>query len=239
MKKLLILIPVSLLAISSATILSLEYNKPDSKVVYSSYASKNPADIFATNEHLLRQILRYGDTQSLENFHQSLNQLDGFLAPYNKKGFDTAKTDALVLQYVQDSIKVTQKAPAYMEKLKSSDRYERSNEKRFLASLDQIGLYELKDAFANLEKVRLEFIKTPTAESADKYVMLSAEVKNIIAELYLDTTIEAPLFAYIDNHRLYFNTVSAMYDAIGVEKIERLRSNSYAIKTELQLLPKL
>ena len=238
MKKLLFFIPAGLLVLSSAALLSFGYSTPDFKAVSNTYTNKSPAEIFLANEHLMRQILRYGDNQSLENFHQSLNQLDGFLAPYQDKGFDTSKADALVLQYVQDSIKVTQVVPAYMDKLKTSDLYERTNEKSFLASLEQIGLFELKEGFANLEKVRLEFIKTPTVKLADAYVKRSNEVKTIITELYLDTTIESPLFAYIDNHRLYFKTVTAMYHEIGEEKIGRLRTNGYEIKAQLQLLPK-
>lgn len=239
MKKLFLLIPAGLFALSVGTVLTIEYNKPSSSTTVAPSIAKTPADIFAVNESQLRQILRYGDEKALNAFPESLNALDGFLARYNAKGFDTSKVDALVLQYVQDSIKVTQNAHGFMGTLKGTDTYERTYEKRFETSLEQIGLYELKESFKNLEKVRLAYIKEPTAALSDEYLKLHKEMKDIIAELYLDGSIEKPLFTYIDNHKLYFNTVASMYDAIGTDKIERLSVNSYAIQTELQLLPKI
>ena len=239
MKKLFLLIPAGLFALSVGTVLTIEYNKPSSSLAMAPNVAKTPADIFAANEGELRQILRYGDEKALNAFPESLNALDGFLVRYNAQGFDTSKVDALVLQYVQDSIKVTKSAPGYMGTLKSTDAYERTNEKRFETSLEQIGLYELKDAFKNLEKVRLAYIKEPTVALSDEYLKLHGEMKTIISELYLDSSLEAPLFTYIDNHKLYFKTIVSMYDAIGTDRIERLSVNSYAIQTELQLLPKI
>lgn len=61
----------------------------------------------------------------------------------------------------------------------------------------------------------------------------------MIQELYLDDAIEDPLYAYIDNHKNYFETVSKNYQQAGMERVHRVRQNSYAIKTELQMLPSL
>jgi hypothetical protein len=239
MKKLFLLIPAGLFALSIGTVLSIEYNKPSSSQAVVQKVATTPADIFAVNEGELRQILRYGDEKALNAFPESLNALDGFLSRYHAQGLDTSKIDALVIQYVQDGIKVTQSAPAYMKTLKTTDTYERAHEKKFEVALEQIGLYELKESFENLEKVRLAYIKKPTVELGDTYLSLHQKMKNIITELYLDSSIENPLFAYIDNHKLYFKTVASMYDAIGTDKIERLNTNSYAIQTQLQLLPTL
>jgi len=237
MKKLFLLVPAGLFALSVGTVLTIEYNKPSSSVAMSPITAKTPADIFAVNEGQLRQILRYGDATALSAFPESLNALDGFLERYHTQGLDTTKVDGLILQYVQDSIKVTQSAPKYMETLKNTDTYERTHEKKFEKSLEQIGLYELKESYKNLEKVRLAYIKEPTATLGDEYLRLHKEVINSITELYLDDSIEDPMFAYIDNHKLYFSTITSMYDAIGAERIVRLNVNSYAIQTQLQLLP--
>ncbi len=237
MKKLFLLVPAGLFALSLGTVLTIEYNKPSSSMAVVSNIAKTPADIFAINEGELRQILRYGDAKALNAFPESLNALDGFLERYHTQGLDTSKVDGLILQYVQDSIKVTQSAPKYMETLKNTDAYERANEKKFETSLEQIGLYELKESYKNLEKVRLAYIKEPTVALGDEYLKLHGEMKNIISELYLDSSTEEPLFSYIDNHKLYFNTVTSMYDAIGAERIVRLNVNSYAIQTQLQMLP--
>jgi len=238
MKKLLLLIPAGLFALSIGTVLTIEYNKPSlSSVVKASSVTSTPADIFAVNEGQLRQVLRYGDVNALNAFPESLNALDGFLERYHTQGLDTSKVDALVLQYVQDSIKVTQSAPAYMKTLNTTDAYERAHEKSFEKSLEQIALYHLKESFENLEKVRLAYIKEPTVALGDEYLRLHEAVINGITELYLDDSIEDPMFAYIDNHKLYFKTVASMYDTIGAERIVRLTINSYAIQTQLQLLP--
>ncbi len=44
---------------------------------------------------------------------------------------------------------------------------------------------------------------------------------------------------YLDNHKGYFESVASCYKQAGLERIHRLRNNSYAIKTDLQMLPTL
>ena len=108
-----------------------------------------------------------------------------------------------------------------------------------MASVEQIGLYELKTNYSDLDKLRLSYIKEPSLESKNAYESKLKELKLIINELYLDSAIEAPLFAYLDNHQFYLDTISRAYADLGYERIYHLRKNSYAIRTELQLLPTL
>ena len=60
----------------------------------------------------------------------------------------------------------------------------------------------------------------------------------MITELYLDASIEKPLLGYIENHAHYFETVVSVYTTVGLESINRIHKNSYAIKAQLELLPK-
>ena len=239
MKKLLFFIPISLLALSSTALLTLEYSKPDSKRNDKIIEPQNPSNVFSEHERIMRQILRYGDEKSLEHLYGSLDKLDGFLGTYSANGLDTTKADDLILNYVQDSIIVSKVAPNYIEEIHTTHQFESSNKRKFLASLDQIGLYELKDSFEKLEKSRLEYLKNPKVPAGNKYIKHFKEVRTIIAELYLDDAIESPLFTYLDNHMLYFKTVAHMYQEIGEERIIRLRFNGYAIQTQLELLPKI
>jgi hypothetical protein len=239
MKKLLLLLPAGLFALSIGTVLTIEYNKSSSSQEVVASVPKAPIDMFTTNESRLYQVLRHGDEKALDALPQSLEALDGFLAIYTKQGMDISQVDALVLQYVQDNIKVIQVAPSYTKTLSTTDAYEHTNKKRFEASLDQIGLYELKATFQALEIARLSYVKKPSTTTGDEYLRLSNEMKTILTQLYLDDSIEDPLFAYINNHKRYFQTITSMYDAIGKESIERLSVNSYTIQTELQLLPKI
>lgn len=85
----------------------------------------------------------------------------------------------------------------------------------------------------------MDYIKEPSERAAQNYLDVLSKMKRMITELYLDGSIEQPLFTYIDNHNNYFKTVASIYNKTGSERIYRLQEKGYAIKTELQLLPKL
>lgn len=91
--------------------------------------------------------------------------------------------------------------------------------------------------YTDLNKIRKDYIKEPSAETKLAYETKYGQIRSIIGELYLDTTIEQPLFAYLKNHKHYLDAIFSAYNDIGYERINRLRINGYAIKTELQLLP--
>jgi hypothetical protein len=238
MKKFLFLIPISLLAASSAFWLNTE--SQHTNVSHPAVAKEEGAiEMFTQSEHALKQIIRHGDEKSLTVLSSTLKELEGELTKYKQQGFSVAKADELISQYSQDTSAVSSVIPAYLQKLQASDTYEQQNEKKFKAALDQIGLYELKSTFEKLEQTRMSYIKTPSSLTQDEYSTLSINMKNIIQELYLDSTIEEPLYVYIDNHARYFQTIVTVYNKVGVEKIGRLSLNEYAIKGELQLLPKL
>ncbi len=237
MKKLLLLIPVGLLAATGLFWMNLENSKENIPSAVS--LPQYPQELFALSEHSLRQVIRYGDEKSLAEFKVSLDKLDTSLTKYKQLGLGVESTKQMIVQYKQDSANITQAASPYFKKLDIYSDFERDNEKTFILSLSQIGLYELITTNTNLDKARLEYIKEPSKQAEQNYLSVVSNMKQIITELYLDSAIEAPLFAYIDNHNHYFQTVVSIYGETGTERIYRLRDNSYAIKAQLQLLPKL
>ena len=239
MKKFLLLIPAGLLAATGLVWINSEYNGPKNVAVPSVKAlPQNSVDIFTMNEHSVRQIVRYGDEKAIPSFKASLYALDSSLLKDKKLGFDTENVRHMISQYKEESTNLTQTASHYSKQLQTYNNFEQNNEKRFLLSLEQIGLYELKKTLEDLDKTRLSYIKEPSQVTQKEYEELSSKMKDIISELYLDAAIEGPLLAYISNHNHYFQTVVSIYMATGVESIKRLRENSYAIKAQLQLLPK-
>jgi hypothetical protein len=238
MKKLLLLIPVGLLATSG--LLWVNYGQQTTQKETTQMAQSIPQDsvqLFTLYEHSVRQIVRYGDDKSIPLVQKYANALDSKLLNYSKSGIDTQGINDLLTQYRQDNNSVTQKASLFTQKLHTYSQFEQINEKGFLTSLEQIGLYELKTTLINLDKTRLDYIKEPSLETQEKYELLSKKMKNIISDLYLDESIEKPLFTYIDNHNLYFKTVATIYTNTGLETINRLHKNSYAIKAQLELFP--
>ena len=239
MKKLLILIPAGLLAATGL----LWMNSDHSVITKSTPASvetlpQSSVELFTFNEHSVRQIVRYGDEKAIPSFKASMNALDSALLKYKQLGLETENTQSMISQYKQDSTYLTQTASLYSQKLHSYSNFEKKTEKTFLLSLEQIGLYELKKTLIDLDKTRLAYIKEPSLTTQKEYEEVSTNMKKIISELYLDTAIEKPLFSYIDNHDHYFQTIVSIYSKTGLERINRLQENSYAIKAELQLLPK-
>ncbi|MDD4854892.1 MAG: hypothetical protein PHQ22_06540 [Sulfuricurvum sp.] len=237
MKKLLLLIPVGLLAVTGIFWMNFEYSKEGvpSAVPLPQY----PQELFSLSEHSLRQVIRFGDEKSLTEFNVLLDKLDSSLTKYKQLGLGVGEIREMIVQYKQDSANVTQAASPYFKKLDIYSDFEHDNEKRFILLLSQIGLYELVTTNANLDKARLEYIKEPSGQAEQNYLKVLSNMKQIITELYLDSTIEQPLFAYIDNHNHYFQTIVSIYGETGTERIYRLRDNGYAIKAQLQLLPKL
>jgi len=237
MNKLLFLIPVGLLAAKGIFWMNFENSKES--VPSAMPLPQYPQELFALSEHSLRQVIRYGDKKSLAEFKISLDKLDSSLTKYKQLGLGVGETREMIVQYKEDSANVTQAAFPYFKKLDIYSDFERDNEKTFILLLSQIGLYELVTTNANLDKARLEYIKEPSGQAEQNYLKVVSNMKQIITELYLDSAIEQPLFAYIDNHNHYFQTVVSIYGETGTERIYRLRDNGYAIKAQLQLLPKL
>lgn len=239
MKKMFLLIPVGLVAASGLFLVD-SYRTPEpSSPKAAESSSKNPEELFTLSQNSLRLILRHGDTQALPELEKSLNDLETILQQYEKQGLSVSKTEKLIAQYDEDSTKLTDASKPYLDKLMAYDSYEDKKEEAFLHSLDQIGLYELKTTYQRLSKKRLDYMKEPSLEAESEYRELAETMKQTVVELYLDGNIEEPLFAYMDNHKRYFETIASFYTKAGVERVHRLRENSYAIKTELQMLPSL
>lgn len=239
MKKLLLLIPVGLLA--AAGFLWTNYDntvRQDTTTASVKTLTQDPVQLFTLEERSVRQMIRDGDEKSIASFLSYSDALDAALIKAKKLGIETQNAQEMLSQYKQDSKHLTQTASLYSQKLQTYSQFEQDQEKAFQISLDQIGLHDLKLTFKNLEKARLEYIKEPSAKTQAKYEGLTKDMTRMINELYLDASIEQPLISYVENHTHYFQTVVSIYTTAGIESINRLHANSYTIKAQLELLPK-
>jgi len=239
MKKMFLLLPVGLLAATGLVWVSTYSTSQEPSTPSVRALSQNPEELFTLSQNSLRQIIRHGDDKAMPTLQKSLDALETTLVKYEEQGLSVNKAEGLIDQYIQDSSKIAQASAPYLQKLKTYDTFEREKEAEFIRSLEQIGLTELMAANTKLNKKRLEYMKEPSPEVKQTYLELVSGMKKMITELYLDSTIEEPLFAYIENHSHYFKTVESFYTVAGIERIHRLRENSYTIKTELQMLPSL
>lgn len=239
MRKLLLLIPVGLLATAGLVWTNYDHTvRKDTTTAFTKALPKDPVQLFTLEERSVRQMIRFGNEQSITSFQSYSEALDTALIKAKKLGIETQNTQDMLSQYKQDSQNLTKTASLYSQKLHTYSQFEQSQEKAFQVSLEQIGLYELKTTFSDLEKARAEYIKEPSLTAQEKYEKLTKNMTQTINELYLDEDMETPLLNYIVNHSQYFKTVVSIYTTTGLESINRLHANSYIIKAQLELLPK-
>lgn len=238
MKKLLLIIPVGLLAATGVFWIKTEKNiasiQNTPSIVTLPHGSQ---ELFTDSERSLRQIVRHGDENSIKKLNTSLNAIGDELSIRQQQGFDIKNIKVLLSKYKHDSTLLSDKFTPYLKQLHQYDLFEETHEKTFLLSIEQIGLYELKTSYEELSKLRTDYIKEPSEQAKIAYETQLEKVNQIITELYLDSEIEKPIFDYLANHKHYFETIDTAYNEIGFEHIQQLRTNGYAIKTELQLLP--
>lgn len=234
MRKLLLLIPVGLFAMTGVFWVAMN---PTGDIPSTTTVSLNEQELFGQSETSLRQIIRRGDSQSIDVLNKSLDSLSSRLAQRTPNDPSIQKIDAMLISYRRDATVLTEKITPHMPMLQQSTRYENENEEKFLTAIDQIGLYELLTAYREMDKQRKNYIKDPNEETKTRYVTESERIRTIITELYLDENMEKPLFDYLDNHKNYFDTITAAYRDIGYTRVNRLRANGYAIRSAFQLLP--
>lgn len=239
MKKMFLLIPVGLIAAGGLIWIDSQNSVHKETPKRVEVSTKNPEQLFTLSQESLRLIMRHGDKESIPTLQKSVGELEAILIVYEKQGLSIGKAEKLIAQYKEDSEALSQTAQPFLEKLKVYDQYEEEKEEKFLLSIDQIGLYELKTAYKKLTKIRLDYLKEPSSVLEEEYRASAERLTQTIKELYLDSAIEEPLYAYLDNHNRYFETTVMCYKKAGTERVHRLRANSYAIKTELQMLPSL
>lgn len=238
MLKILFFVPFALIIITGAFWFSS--NNTVLPTQKSSSANKLPDGeqaLFLFAERSIRQIIRHGDMDAITVLHTSLDAIATKLVERKEQRLSVDGIEQLLTQYRQDSTYLAQTFSPRIHEIRLYDTFEHTHENTFLSAIEQIGLYELNTAYANLERKRAEYIKEPSNESKNGYLAQSEKIRKIIGELYLDSTIEKPLLTYLENHRLYFETIAMTYEKIGLERVKRLRYNGYAIKAELQLLP--
>lgn len=239
MKKKFLLIPAGLVVAGSLVWINSQNSIPAGTQKRVEVSAKNPEQLFTLSQESLRLIMRHGDKESIPKLQKSVGELEAILVVYEKQGLSIGKAEKLIAQYKEDSAVLSQTAQPFLKKLKVYDQYEEEQEEKFLLSIDQIGLYELKTAYKKLSKIRLDYLKEPSSVLEEEYHVNAEALRQTIKELYLDNAIEEPLYGYLDNHNRYFETTVICYNKAGTERIHRLRANSYAIKTELQMLPSL
>lgn len=238
MKKFLLFIPIGLLAATGIFWVSTDKNLSSTQNTPSIEARPHGSqELFTDAQHSLRQIVRHGDETAIKRLNTSLDAITNELSERQKQGYALKDTKMMITHYKDDSALLINKFAPHFKELRQYDQFEQTHEKSFQISIEQIGLYELKTSYAELNKLRTDYIKEPSEQTKIAYEKQSDKVKQIITELYLDTAIDKPLFDYLKNHQLYFETIDAAYNDIGFEHIQRLRTTGYAIKTELQLLP--
>lgn len=238
MKKFLLLIPVGLLVALGITSIAVDHSYSLAEnTLHTQKMPQGEQELFSECEHCLYQIVRYGDNDSIGSLNESLDAVSIKLDEQQKRGFTVDRIKVMLSLFKSDTALLTQKFTPHLKQLHQFKQFEHSHEKNFLLSVEQIGLYELKSAYDELNKIRKNYIKEPSADSKLAYDTENERIRGIIGELYLDAAIEQPLFAYLENHKHYLDTIFSAYNDIGYERINRLRSNGYAIKAELQLLP--
>lgn len=239
MKKLFLLIPVGLIAASGFMLLSTQSSVQPSTEKALDVTSKTPEQLFSLSQESLSLIVRHGEASAMSTLESSTEALQKAVPKYEKQGLNIDKLERLIVTYREDSRVLSQSARPLSDQLHVYDQYEEEQEAKFLLAIKQIGLYELTTDYRKLCRIRLDYLKEPSSELEKEYRVSAEALKQTVVELYLDDAIEDPLYAYLDNHKNYFETVSKSYQHAGMERIHRLRQNSYAIKTELQMLPSL
>jgi len=232
MRKLLLFIPAGLIASAGLLWIGVDtYYDTRQTAVTTAKEVLSGQELFSQSEESLRRIIRHGDPKALPELKHSLVSLSLELSDYKSKNFSTDKIETFSA--------LSERITPHLKSLQQYDTLAQSQEDQFYDSVEQIGLYELKSSVQTLDKLYKNFLKNPTEDEQLKYEAESERIKTIIAELYLDEAIEKPLITYIQNHRNYFEAITTAYRDIGYERIKRIRSNGYAIRTELQLLPSL
>ncbi len=240
MKKLLLLLPLGLFAASGIYWLSSGLNPKNERthtILSSETLPQSNQELFTYSEHQFNAILRHGNKQSIVQLNQSLNLLSKNIHNYKSQGYDIQELEDKLSTYQNDTAFITSKLITKLQQLHQYSQSEQDEEAKFLTTLEQIGLYDLKKSYNNLDTLRKNFIKEPTKENKIAYDIEYKHLNSAINDLYLDRKMEEPLYNYITNHKNYFETLTAIYDDVGYKRISYLHENSYAIKAQLQLLP--
>ncbi|MCW8837953.1 MAG: hypothetical protein OQJ77_04325 [Thiovulaceae bacterium] len=108
--------------------------------------------------------------------------------------------------------------------------------KSFNKKLSSIGYRPILKAWYELSKTKARFIKKPSEKLEKKFYEKWRLIMINITELYLDEEIEAPLFAYLENYKAYFNEISLAYKSAQYENIKSLKPLCYKIKAKLEFI---
>lgn len=128
--------------------------------------------------------------------------------------------------------KLHTKAPKFKEHYKNSTY----NQYFFNKKVASIGYRPIVRAWYELKKITSRYIKRPNKQLEKKfYEKLDLIVKNI-TELYLDEEIEEPLFAYLQNYKMYFDEISIAYKSVEYENIKKIKPLCYKIKAKMEFI---
>jgi hypothetical protein len=237
MKKFLIFIPLALLGVTGAYWITSHHDSANPEFLSKISMPNTTQALFTFSEHNYHEMIRHGDEQSLNTIAQALDALSLKLKKQQKEGQNVTQAEEMLALYKRDSTLACTQFTPKLKELHTYSLFEETKEKAYNDKIEQIGLYEIKVASNDLNQIRQEYIKDPSSETKIRYLLLNNHLKELIQELYLDSSTEKPLLSYLDNHKHYFESVSIAYEGIGLDRIHRLRTNGYAIKAALQLLP--
>jgi len=239
LKRMALIIPIGLVVGSSVAWIGLKQDSNTSPQAIQENQNLSAEKLFSQSNRLIWKMVREGNVTEVPGFDQTTSALQKAMELYSLKGFEVKQLAKMIEIYQKDGLILSEACAPKAIQLNKYYQYERTYEDKFVLALEQIGLPELVNTYKELEKTRQEYIKKPSNKSLEEYSALSEELYKIITELYLDMQIEEPLFKYLKNHQNYVYSIASIYDEVGKDRILRLRDNTYAITTQLQLLPKL
>ncbi|WP_373071854.1 hypothetical protein [Sulfurimonas sp.] len=128
--------------------------------------------------------------------------------------------------------KLHTKAPNFKKHYKNSAYNQYSFDKK----ISSIGYRPIIRAWYRLNKIKNRYVKKPDEELEKNFYKNWKIIVDNITELYLDEEIEEPLFAYLDEYKMYFDEISIAYKSVEYENIKRLKPLSYKIKAKMEFL---
>lgn len=197
----------------------------------------NVKRLFDQSASYMKSIIKRGDIENIAHFQNNMALLMKGLQEAKQNGAKVAELENNIAKYAQVVMAISDEMQNSASTLHS--RYEMTQEKleEFNLRISRIGLYELKEAWMDLSRLKNDFIREPNMETKAAFELQWMHTKILIGELYLDEPMEDPLFAYLDNYKAYVDGIASVYNAVGMQRVAKIKPLSYTIKSQISLLP--
>jgi hypothetical protein len=210
---------------------SVETQSRDSRL-----KSDTVRELFRTNVSDANAIVKRGEYLRFAKYDAGMERVNREISSVKLPADDKQrlkadlKAHAALVKRIGDSLK--SQAPDL------NDNYRRviKGLQKFNKKLASIGLAELLRDWRELSRIKNRFVKKPNSKYVKQFDEKWTAVTVTITELYLDEEIEAPLFAYLDHYKAYFQQLNAAYKRAGYREVVKLKPLSYKIKMQLQLI---